>query len=685
MSNPVLAITDGTTRIDLLNFFKLVDWMPKTAAPKGGGVWRGSPFSQGRQLVIHEYDNIIDTFSLIATGNGSVDALIRATQDIRRLLEKAVEYWTTDWQAEYVWIETRGICETNTRYGVICHYRTPGDNNPFSSSSPMVTSATFDGFDVILEHLLWQEDEPGSTTDVEIGASEEYDGRNLGNVDDSGTDDPTTSDEVYIANKRNTANLSDIYNYDQSLGAFSANLLDAALPTTLFPVVAAANDVVYFGIDTTLTDSGPFCSLVFDLSTGSSGLSIGWEYWNGAAWAGLTVQDNTDQGGAMTGQPLDTTGVNSVHWIQPAAWATTAVNGVTGYWVRARIVAAPGPVVNPVQQNRDIYSVVWPYTEIDSMQMNGDLPSLIDLILKNYSDGGSAGVDLDVSDVIVGARTVARGNTFTAYINLSDEQNPTGFTITASAPGAGALVNWIDSPTGRVLRYNRNAISTDQPATIEITTNPEHYLGKFHVYVRVYNDISGGGAGDDFGVGLLFTIGGNFGIKELDYVRTSQHSTVEILDLGILDLPETLSDPGFGNLYIYVKGAKYDNTNSILYIYDLILMPTDEWAGEFFYYTGVTNIGQYTIGDLDYLSVISTSNYKRFVDARLIKESTNKIDNPFNAVSTTKPNVNTNTVRLWFLQASRSTAARYKDSGYSVCGRILLDKNAYYLGMRGDR
>ena len=63
--------------------------------------------------------NIIDTFDLIARDSADHDLLIKNTQDLRRLLEKAINYCVTDWQNEPVWIETRGICETNTRYAII--------------------------------------------------------------------------------------------------------------------------------------------------------------------------------------------------------------------------------------------------------------------------------------------------------------------------------------------------------------------------------------------------------------------------------------------------------------------------------------------------------------------------------------------------------------------------------------
>ena len=53
MGNPLLAITDGTTRVNLFgkSGFRLIDWKPSQSEYKEGGIWQESPFSRGRQLV----------------------------------------------------------------------------------------------------------------------------------------------------------------------------------------------------------------------------------------------------------------------------------------------------------------------------------------------------------------------------------------------------------------------------------------------------------------------------------------------------------------------------------------------------------------------------------------------------------------------------------------------------------
>ena len=68
----------------------------------------------------------------------------------------------------------------------------------------------------------------------------------------------------------------------------------------------------------------------------------------------------------MTGQPFDTADVNSVHWLQPSDWSLSTVHGVNAYWMRCVVASVSTSVAPPVQQNRHIYSILWPYAEIQA-------------------------------------------------------------------------------------------------------------------------------------------------------------------------------------------------------------------------------------------------------------------------------------------------------------------------------
>jgi hypothetical protein len=109
---------------------------------------------------------------------------------------------------------------------------------------------------------------------------------------------------------------------DETAAAQSA----AANDMTLLPLVATVGCAYYFGH-----------VKLFDLMTlniGTPGAGTGWvivwEYWNGA-WVGLPgLVDGTNQFQAAGGN-------HDVTFTRPGDWATTAVNGVTLYWIRARL------------------------------------------------------------------------------------------------------------------------------------------------------------------------------------------------------------------------------------------------------------------------------------------------------------------------------------------------------------
>jgi len=181
----LLKLTDGTVdasghrnEVNLLNDasgFCLTEWMPHVTEPKGGGVWADSSLTDGRQMKTRKMQNVIETFTL-EVRNFETDALIRDTQELRRLLEKAVNYWTTSWATEPVWIEAVGMGETNMRYSLVMDYRTPEDGDPYGEPFwQRVARAGMDDFTLILEREpFWRHVAPGSSECVELSAVEEY-------------------------------------------------------------------------------------------------------------------------------------------------------------------------------------------------------------------------------------------------------------------------------------------------------------------------------------------------------------------------------------------------------------------------------------------------------------------------------------------------------------------------------
>jgi len=164
-SYAVLEITDGTTTVDLINpasGFFVTDWKPSVASPKGDGVWQDSPMADNRRMVLKRFANVTETLEL-QVRNWNPDALIESTQDLRRLLEKATDYWLDDWRDEPVWIKAQGRLEDNPRYAVIRDYRTPTDGFPYGEPFwNMLANSAMDDFPLVLERGHWQSTVPGT-------------------------------------------------------------------------------------------------------------------------------------------------------------------------------------------------------------------------------------------------------------------------------------------------------------------------------------------------------------------------------------------------------------------------------------------------------------------------------------------------------------------------------------------
>jgi len=145
------------------------------------------------------------------------------------------------------------------------------------------------------------------------------------------------SDKVWFYNAETAAYTDETDDAKYSDPADVATLNDVMLPPQQ---TTTSGDAVYIG------GNQKFKAIQFYLTTPGvySDITIAWEYWNGTAWASLTVTDETN-GFTETKEP-----VLEVTFTPPADWATTDVNGVTAYWVRAiaTLGAAPSITTAPL-------------------------------------------------------------------------------------------------------------------------------------------------------------------------------------------------------------------------------------------------------------------------------------------------------------------------------------------------
>jgi len=570
MTLATLVINDGSGIINLLGNFQLQSWMPSTPQLKNSGVFGDSPFLNGRTLQFGRYTNVTDTFVLTRKG-ASLDAHIVQLRRLRRLLLKAERYWTSDFNESMVWIEARGACESNSRYAIIVTGRVPDDPSPYATN-PLGGNA-IEGLPLVIEHLPWQSHKPGSYADTAISNYGSYNGVPLGIIDGvTGLPKYIVGQIARVSNHSKAANLSHIFSFNS--GAFWSGNQVYGPPfanTSLFtPPAPLAGDAVYFGIDTSLGNSGPFSSLVFNFITNATTSSFTWEYWNGAAWAALTLQsDNTDPG---TGT-LRSSG--SIHWIPPSAWATTAVNGVTGYWVRARCTVGGD---SPIETEWPVYTLSWPYMEWTGTSTSGDLPSKFAIAIGGR---GSAGT-LVSNRVIMALRTRDRGSNFTPYVNVADEQNAAGITV---ACVDAAFANDVTSPTGRVALHTPAATGSESTlADISFSGSiATNYVGAFRVFVRAYQ--TGGSANQMYlrGISKLGVTDDGIYIGEAAYI--SKTGVWFLADLGVwrsslshifTGVQTEAASPTILRLRVYTTSLV-----PTLKISDVILMPCDEWYADY--------------------------------------------------------------------------------------------------------
>lgn len=846
MSNIELAISDGTTTISLLDGIDCIylnNWRPAVAQAKSGGTYQQSSLADGRRLADRRLDNVLETFDLKVKSEDQ-DAVARVLQNLRRLLDDAVHYWTTNWHDTPVYLLARAGCETEIRYAVIQNWATPGDENPFAQPFLQPQGAAIvNDWTLTIERGHWCENPPGtdqcvqasgtqegktysigtfvptqsaddayveaSTAGIDTGGNDLYFGLGAGitifhtgirfrNVtipqgativqaylefeatgndagdcstwilaednsapavfstfadfmnrnwtaagtrpvswpdwtsgviydsedcspqvqavvdrvdwasgnnlvlsvaaswgnsrrqaaswDHATADAPelhvvwetgettfgraaTCNDEVYVANKHNLAYLTHCWIDDG--GVFGGNLIGSGTPYNLLPAVPAVNDAIYFGVNTALTNSGPFCSLVFDLSQITDATFV-WEYHNGAAWGTLTTRDNTNV--------FHTLGVNSVHWEQPSDWdETQAVNGITGYWVRARVT---GIGTQPaIQQNRDMYTILWPYVDIDDAQVGGDLPALMEAYVKNHSYADTfTTFNLDAYRIICGLRTLSRGTNFTAYLNIADEQNPAGLTCTAGTDTAFATDD--TTPTGRRATYSPVSLNAwyDVITFNFQATLADDFYGSFRVLMRA--EQSGGSAGQ-----IAFRLVSFYGSTELVLSGAQYFQSTnpwQVLDFGAIEFPgPPLTSAEVSQSSGFIIQAYSTSATPDAYLYDLILIPVDEWAGDF---GARSEESEDSVQLIDYLDVDSLE--PRYPVRALVRtESGDYVKTRWasitNGPAILQPNVDQ---RLWFFSMELRTDSSPELQAPPYHGfSIQLYRNQRYYSYRGDR
>ena len=587
-------LTDGTTFIDLLRNFRLAQFQPGTLTYKDGGTFQ-SGLGDGRRLVQRYYDNITDQLTLIVK-TGCQSSAIADLRRLRQMLEKAADYWASGWSDEPVYLISRSIGDNQERFAVLVAGIAPGDPDPFAQpfAGPL---DVFGPVNVSFEHTPWQNNAPGTGTALPISVYQYTTVRPpgagdfivWGNADaaDSWARDEVTDGTAFVScydanyhdfDAGTGDNISTYSNIDyviggDSGGAGTGNVND---PDTVVYPVALSDDVsagpfvntgIYFG------SANRFCNIVVDIETANGNLTFGdWQYWDGAAWATLTVNDGTND--------FANTGVRTVTFSIPTDWATTTAFGVINtYWVRLHITNSGGPAtVPPTQQNRLIYAATSPYVEIQAANLGGDIPVLLSIqaASKRYPAAGASGQLYN--NLLIASRSMSRGEEFSPYVGMVDNDGSGSgyaqpYDLSVSTP-ANVTFDAYGGPYSTRLKFDE---ATDLAATEYVNilfgsaARSAAWTGSFRVFVRT--SISGGAVGDfELAMQLVAT-------SDSSIVYTTDYKAINATDIwAVTDLGIVTRDPTYDTEFRLIMN-KPNAGAEILYVYDVIFMPVDEWLG----------------------------------------------------------------------------------------------------------
>lgn len=552
----VLTITDGTNSVSLLTAktaFQLRVGGWNVADPPQSQIRRQSAYGEGSGLIHTEPGNVFDEFTVLLKGS-SHDNFAATMQTLLTLQREAREHHTTIWQKTPVYLQVQTKTETNARFFTIFDIRIQHNNSLFDR--------TFENRSLLPSITITVERDPYGQAYAPMSSTLVA----LAQITISAPQAPGTQADTgsqYIANFRDAYALTHVYNFDDSAGTFSSNLI-ASSSFSYFPASPAANDIVYIG-----SSQGVWRQAVLNIgSAGTFNAGITPEIWTGAAWVSTANYISTDtlvlqSGSCPTGTHVVT--VDSV-----VGWAPTTINGVSAYWIRFRISSFTSWSSSPTQTGQVIYNPRDAYISVtDTAQIKGDVNALA--MLRYFKRVRTSG-GLDFMALGVKSRGLT---SFMSRYNFG-AGNPAAWTITNGSDTT--TVTDIQSPGGsRASCTFAGTTAAAERVRVSTATNQNiiDLEGRYHAYLRCQQV---GGAVGAVSVYLRQTY-----TLITDGPAVSPQAVgggIEILDMGrITILPSQIINADTGNLDFRLSIiASATSSTPDLYIYDLALIPIDEVA-----------------------------------------------------------------------------------------------------------
>lgn len=484
---------------------------------------------------------------------------------------------------------------------------------------------------------------------------------NVTYIDEALTESETTLCEDNFAVSYNVnLELSDLRRYIG--GVLSANLINGPFPVTLFNAPPAVNDELLIGADY------PFTNVSFYLSnTGNGTVTYQVRYSTAAGYAsGVMSDERWPVGGLFTNQ---TNQKAVLSFPRKSDWVQKTVSGITKYWIVIRITAVTVAPTNAVTQDVEVpYSYNWPYWDIPSESIEGDINALMRFLLIYY-EAGTLGQN---NKGLIGLRKYSRGANYAPYLNTRYNIANVAYTDDNGTAAASLY-----APCGQAIGYTSGGATSLTRLgywTISSYTVPE-YRGRFRAFVRYY---SLAGVSDILGFQIVSNINSETTIAYTDGALSAGH---HVIDLGLLSLqPAFEIDFSSIQLDLYVS----TDANETIQITDIILFPVDESVIEFSG-TELFGFGSDAFGDQPYHDSTNpklgavTGLIDNYPDNSPSLTSTmiTKSVGPFSA----EPRIRN---KLYIFTWNDTTIAN-KKCGVDGIYSIEPEKVQQYLNMRGDK
>lgn len=555
---PTFTLTDGD---DEVNLIRVNEHSALAGIAEGFG-------TQG--IVVHRGDRAVAslddlTFSenyQIVLKENSADELATSSRLLFNLLRKAWLYnnkperYTTP-----IYLIARALTETNSRYSIV--RGSPSITTEFPIFNEAFEQAlVMNNVGVSIQRFAWATDAQGTLPTAST-------------LDK--TDGPAAPTMVFVSN------FYDDHSIDQvkvdNGGAFTDHFGVAAF--NLFPAGAVTNDRLYIGSDE------PFYHFMGYIRTAGvyTITTFAFEYYNGG-WVPLVLgEDYTLYPDA---DPFDQVGHWGFNWKGMADWQKVAIDGDNKFWIRVVVTMGGVWTTAPANAIYPIYNQRTPEIRIPSASLKGDSPPTI-LLRTRYPAGGDGDVYFsNTSRIIIGAKS-RNLTSFNSHLNCGGDGIPAGWAV-AYGDDTATAVDEI-SPGGDVATCTFAANSAwAMRVRFTGTDKLAAYAGKYRPFLRVRQ---AGGDRGDVNVKLRVYINSNndydtlFELPEQALKGVSATgATMEIVDLypqNLLSLPfASLKDADdlTGGDLIFEVWAEEESAGTDLDMYDLILIPADEWSVE---------------------------------------------------------------------------------------------------------